>query len=209
MPDAGSDLSADSCIDRAEAIPDVVYATYVYGTTKNELYKVLAQNKAVSMEELAERARAAGDQAFERTIEAETTASIQVGDAIRMTILFLQTAAEDFVKRRSKLIEQICTTRRMEMEGRTMRFYDEHTQIKEVTGSPSNCGLYRALHTVHFPEDPKIDDPAAGFTTVNQLVQHFEATRSKEHFLERGRGLKRALIDVLAWVRDQPCTKDH
>lgn len=179
------------------------FAIFVYSKTKYDRYNVLAQNKALSIEELTERARAAGDTAFEKTIEAETTASIKVDDAIRMTMLFLQTNEESFMKKRSKLVNLICSTRRMEMVDCAMRFFEDHTQIKETKSSPQNCKLYQALHTVHFPENSKIDDCVASFTTNNQLVQHFERTRSKEHFLLVGAQLRTALQTILEWVKER------
>lgn len=199
-PQEGSDLSAESCIERLEAIPIDTYALFVYSSSKWEWYENLAQNKVLSKEDLMERARAAGDVAFEKTTDAETTASMKVSDAIRMTMLFFQTEAEDFIKRRSKVIKDVINHRRIEVSGVTLRFYKDHTQVNEIK-SPDNVELYKALHTIHYPEDPKIDDVVSTFLTNNQLIQHFERTRTKEYFLERGENLKQSLTHILTWVR--------
>lgn len=201
-PQEGSDLSADSCIERLEAIPIDTYALFVYDTSKWEWYENLAQNKSLAKDDLTERARAAGDVAFEKTTDAETVASMKVSDAIRMTMLFFQTEAEDFIKRRSKVIKDVISHRRVEVSGATMRFFKDHTQVNEIK-SPNNVDLYKALHTIHYPEDPKIDDVVPTFLTNNQLVQHFERTRTKEYFLKTGENLKRALVHILTWTRDR------
>lgn len=201
-PEERSDFSAESCIERLEAISVETYALYVYGTSKWEWYENLAQNKVLSKDDLTERARAASDVAFEKTTDAETAASIKVSDAVRMTMLFFQTEADDFIKRRSKAIENIISHRRVEFLGETMRFYKDHTQVNEIK-SPSNVELYKALHKIHYPENSKIDDAVSTFLTNNQLVQHFERTRTKEYFMRVGEEIKAALIYILTWVRDR------
>ena len=119
-----------------------------------------------------------------------------------MTMLFFQTEAEDFIKRRSKIIKDIISHRRVEFLGESMRFFKDHTQVNEIK-SPSNVGLYKSLHIIHYPEDSKIDDAVSSFLTNNQLVQHFEKTRTKEYFLQVGEKMKGALMHILTWVRDR------
>lgn len=172
---------------------------YVYATSKAERYKDLVQTKALPIDDLIERARAVGDVAFVKSVEIETAATIQVGDAIEMVMLFFETTHADFVKRRSKLFKNLKTCRRAAWQETQICFYDNHTQIASAKGSPGNLGLYRAVHTAHFPENYEIDDAIPGLTTNNQLIQHFETTRSKAHFLETGVGLKDALLAILKW----------
>lgn len=203
LPDEGGGLSVDKYIVRVDAIPDDVYGLYCHHTTKHNWYKSLVRGDALEYDALLERAQAVGDKSFVKSIETGTQAAIRIEGVIEMVTLCLETFADEFCKSHTKLLEKIRTTARMTVHGETtLRFFKDHTQIFECRGAPGNMPLYTSYHTIHFPEGGMIDDPVGAFTHNNEMIRHFEETRTVQHFMDTGKKLKIALRRILEWIKD-------
>ncbi len=180
-----------------------VYGLYCHHTIKHKWYKTLVKGKPLGYDALLERAQATGDKSFVKSIETGTQAAIRIESAIEMVTLCLETFAKDFCKSHTKLLEKIRTTPRMTVHGdTTLRFFKDHTQIFECRGAPGNMALYSSYHIVHFPEGGTIDDVVGTFNHNNELIHHFEETRTIKHFMVTGEKLKTALRRILEWIKD-------
>lgn len=153
-------------------------------------------------EMLIEMAQAEDDQAYFKTMSDKLLpAVVHVNDAITLVLELFKLKCQDFVERRQKTLAGLKQCTRMEViGGTTMRLYKGHTQIGEGQKSPENIKIYRAYYNIHHLDDPQIDDLVPTFSTKNQLIHHFERTRTNEYFNKRGEILRGALKDMLEWI---------
>jgi len=199
FPEGDIDLSVASCVTRVEAIPIDVYGLYLYHELKEAAFVSLTR-KQCDAEELIDRARRNDNLSFVRSMEEfELPAKVRVGSAIEMVSIIFQTEAEEFVSTHKKMMSLIENSTRLEVDGDALVFYDGHTQIQRVEKT-ANTKLYIDLFTISHPVDDTLDAKISGFTNSNELVQHFERTRTRDFFRNNGARLKAALCGVLRWV---------
>lgn len=199
LPEGDIDLSVDSCLKRVEAIPIDVFGLYIYHDLKNQAFVSLTKKQSTT-QDLIDRARRADNQSFVRSMEEfELPAKVRVGSAIEMVSIVFHTVTEDFVKRHQQILNLIEKSDRIETRQDSLSFFENDTQIQHIPKS-SNVELYKNLFTISHPYDTSIDSKVGEFTSSNELVKHFEKTRTRAFFREHGASLKSALIGVLRWV---------
>lgn len=199
VPEGGDDVTVDNCLDRVKAIDDDVFATYLYTTSKRAMFERFRPN-AVSDDQLIDQAHKTHQLSFATSMERELAAVIRVDMAKDMCHLFLTLKCADFFKTHQRILDLLKTCTKMEfVNGTSMRFHSNNTQIAQCTVSPQNVSLYNAIYYIHH-FDEGIDNDVPSLKNANQLCQHFEKTRTPDFFKRHGARYKRELINMLEWI---------
>lgn len=202
-PDEGADFSVESCEARVLAIPEPKFAYYVYQTTRKEMVRRFCHKDPLSDDVMIEMAQAEHDQSYYKPMTNKLLpAMVRVNDAITLVLEVFKIKCAEFVEARKKTLAGLKNCTRMEMVGEsTMRLYDGQTQIGEGQKSPENVRIYRAYYNIHHLDDVKVVEEIAKCNNKNQLIHHFEKTRTNAYFTERGAVLRESLLTILDWVK--------
>lgn len=153
------------------------------------------------MEELIDVARTASMESFVESSEREAQTVVRVGLAFEMVMVLLKIKCGDFVSEHQTILNIIkdADTRMEFVDGTTMRFYSGTSQIAVITGNHKNIPLYKAMYFLYH-YDVGEDDEVDGMKTGKNLIEHFEKTKTHEHFIRIGGQYKKNLETIMTWI---------